>query len=54
MGMLRRGGFGYGLRPRVQVRRGQVAQGGFDSLMAEADLKAPVEIAFIDQFGEEE
>ncbi|PPQ97471.1 hypothetical protein CVT26_002819, partial [Gymnopilus dilepis] len=45
MGALRRSGFGYGLRPRVQVRRGMVAQDGFDKL-AEADLKAP--------FGEEE
>ncbi|KAG5638826.1 hypothetical protein H0H81_009799 [Sphagnurus paluster] len=40
-------------RTRVQVRRGSVAQDGFDRL-AEADLKAPIEIAFIDQFGQEE
>ncbi|KAF8874714.1 hypothetical protein CPB84DRAFT_1817858 [Gymnopilus junonius] len=49
----RRSAFGYGLRPKVTVRRGMVAQDGFDKL-SEADLKAPVEIAFIDQFGEEE
>ncbi|KAF8065407.1 HECT-domain-containing protein [Lyophyllum atratum] len=40
-------------RTRVQVRRGNVAQDGFDRL-AEADLKAPIEIAFIDQWGAEE
>lgn len=40
-------------RTRVQVRRGNVAQDGFDKL-AEADLKAPIEITFIDQFGQEE
>ncbi|PPQ89897.1 hypothetical protein CVT25_004840 [Psilocybe cyanescens] len=49
----RHGRFGYHTRPRVQVRRGMVAQDGFDRL-AEVDLKAPVEIAFIDQFGQEE
>ncbi|KAF8232234.1 hypothetical protein L208DRAFT_1397632 [Tricholoma matsutake] len=37
---------------RVQVCRGSVVQDGFDKL-GEADLKAPVEIMFIDQFGEE-
>ncbi|KAG6876550.1 hypothetical protein C0992_012473 [Termitomyces sp. T32_za158] len=40
-------------RHRVQIRRGSVAQDGFDRL-AEADLKAPLEIVFIDQFGAEE
>ena len=40
-------------RMRVSVRRGSVAQDGFDRL-GEADLKKPVEIVFIDQFGEEE
>lgn len=40
-------------RTRVQVRRGSVAQDGFDRL-GEADLKAPIEITFIDQFGQEE
>ncbi|KAG6888453.1 hypothetical protein C0995_008128 [Termitomyces sp. Mi166 len=40
-------------RHRVQIRRGSVAQDGFDRL-AEADLKAPMEIVFIDQFGAEE
>jgi ubiquitin-protein ligase E3 C len=40
-------------KSRVQVRRGMVAQDGFDRL-AEVNLKAPLEIAFIDQFGQEE
>jgi len=40
-------------RTRVQVRRGNVAQDGFDKL-EEVDLKAPIEITFIDQFGAEE
>lgn len=40
-------------RERVQVRRGMVAQDGFDRL-GEVDLKAPIEITFIDQFGQEE
>jgi ubiquitin-protein ligase E3 C len=52
MAMLRHGQFGSG-KTRVQVRRGSVAQDGFDRL-AEADLKAPIEITFIDQFGVEE
>ena len=43
----------YGYKTRVQVRRGMVAQDGFDRL-AEADLKQPIEITFIDQFGQEE
>ncbi|GLB43810.1 putative HECT-domain-containing protein [Lyophyllum shimeji] len=45
--------FGGPGRTRVQVRRGHVAQDGFDRL-SETDLKAPIEIAFIDQFGAEE
>ena len=40
-------------RTRVSVRRGSVAQDGFDKLEG-ADLKAPIEISFIDQFGQEE
>jgi len=40
-------------KTRVQVRRGMVAQDGFDRL-GDADLKAPIEISFIDQFGQEE
>lgn len=43
----------HGGKARVQVRRGMVAQDGFDRL-GEVDLKAPVEITFIDQFGQEE
>ncbi|KAF5340438.1 hypothetical protein D9758_013567 [Tetrapyrgos nigripes] len=50
MGM---GGGGRSGRQRVAVRRGMIAQDGFDRL-GEADLKNPVEITFIDQFGEEE
>jgi len=33
---------------------GGVSQDEFDRLAAEVDLKAPIEIAFIDQFGREE
>lgn len=40
-------------RTRATVRRGHVAEDGFDKL-AEANLKHPIEITFIDQFGEEE
>ena len=40
-------------KSRIQVRRGMVAQDGFDKL-AEVNLKAPIEILFIDQFGQEE
>jgi hypothetical protein len=35
------------------VRRGMIAEDGFDKL-AEVNLKAPIEIIFIDQFGQEE
>jgi ubiquitin-protein ligase E3 C len=53
-GTLRHRGFGpFGHKARVQVRRGMVAQDGFDRL-GEVDLKAPIEITFIDQFGQEE
>ncbi|KAH8832744.1 HECT-domain-containing protein [Flagelloscypha sp. PMI_526] len=38
---------------RATVRRGRVSQDGFDRL-GDADLKAPIEITFIDQFGQEE
>jgi len=40
-------------RTRVSVRRGSIAQDGFDEL-EDADLKAPIEFTFIDQFGQEE
>lgn len=40
-------------RTRVTVRRGHVAEDGFNRL-AEADLRMPVEITFVDQFGEVE
>jgi hypothetical protein len=38
---------------RVRIRRGNVAEDGFDKL-EEANLKEPIEITFIDQFGQEE
>ncbi|KDR81292.1 hypothetical protein GALMADRAFT_1358489 [Galerina marginata CBS 339.88] len=40
-------------RSRVKIRRGMLARDGFDTL-AEIDLKAPLEIVIIDQFGQEE
>lgn len=40
-------------KTRVQIRRDMVAQDGFDRL-AEVNLKSPIEITFINQFGEEE
>jgi len=40
-------------RTWVSVRRGSVAQDGFDKLEG-VDLKAPIEISFIDQFGQKE
>ena len=46
-------GAGGGGRTRIQVRRGRVAEDGFDKL-AGVDLKGPVEITFVDQFGAEE
>ena len=39
-------------KERVKVRRGTTSQGGFDRL-GEVDLKAPIEIVFIDQFWQE-
>ena len=39
-------------RTRISVKRGNVAQDGFDKLTG-TDLKTPVEIMFIDQFGQE-
>lgn len=38
---------------RITVRRGSIAQDGFDRLLG-VDLKAPIAITFIDQFGQEE
>lgn len=38
---------------RVTVRRGSIAQDGFDRLDG-VDLRAPIAITFIDQFGQEE
>ncbi|KAF8885801.1 hypothetical protein BD779DRAFT_1532475 [Infundibulicybe gibba] len=40
-------------KTRVHVRRGNVSQDGFDKL-GDANLKSPIEITFIDQFGQEE
>lgn len=40
-------------KTRVAIRRDNVAQDGFDRL-GDVDLKAPIEITFIDQFGQEE
>jgi len=40
-------------RTRATVRRGHVAEDGFDKL-ADADLKHHIQITFIDQFGEED
>lgn len=44
---------GRGDGARVSVRRGNIAQDGFDKLDG-ADLKQPIQITFIDQFGQEE
>ena len=38
---------------RVTVRRGSIAQDGFNRL-GDVDLKGPIAITFIDQFGNEE
>ncbi|GBE82990.1 HECT-domain-containing protein [Sparassis latifolia] len=53
--MLSRGVDQYGRRfqTRVTVRRGMIAQDGFDHLQ-DVDLKSPIAISFIDQFGQEE
>lgn len=40
-------------RTHVTVRRGHVAEDGFDKL-GDANLKRPIGITFIDQFGEAE
>lgn len=40
-------------RTSIQVRRGSVAQDGFDKL-ENVDLKGPIEVTFIDQFGQVE
>lgn len=40
-------------RTRAAVRRGHVAEDGFDKL-GDANLKRSIEITFIDQFGEKE
>ncbi|KAF9009589.1 hypothetical protein BDQ17DRAFT_1388399 [Cyathus striatus] len=42
-----------GGRHQVMIRRGSVAEDGFNKL-SEADLKGQVEITFVDQFGEAE
>ncbi|KDR68246.1 hypothetical protein GALMADRAFT_146484 [Galerina marginata CBS 339.88] len=44
---------GHDQRSRVKIRRSMLAQDGFDRL-TEVDLKAPLEIVMIDQFGQEE
>lgn len=44
---------GFHSRTRATVRRGYVAEDGFDKL-GDANLKRPIEITFIDQFGEKE
>ena len=46
-------GVGGAMPQRASVRRGHIAEDGFDKL-GEADLKGHVQIAFIDQFGEVE
>ncbi|KAF9078553.1 hypothetical protein BDP27DRAFT_1309750 [Rhodocollybia butyracea] len=42
-----------GRQQTVTVRRGSVAQDGFDHL-SDADLKNPIQIVFVDQWGQEE
>jgi ubiquitin-protein ligase E3 C len=44
---------GFHSRTRATVRRGHVAEDGFDKL-GDANLKRPIEISFIDQFGKKE
>lgn len=53
LGMSRYSSLGRMNATRVTIRRTNVAEDGFDKL-ADANLKAPVEISFIDQFGEPE
>lgn len=43
----------FGSRARVSVRRGHVAQDGFDKL-GNVNLKGLIEIQFIDKFGQVE
>lgn len=43
----------YGAPIRVTVRRGSIAQDGFNRL-GDVDLKGPIAITFVDQFGQEE
>jgi ubiquitin-protein ligase E3 C len=53
---LKQNRYGYGPRNRrlrISVRRGNVSVDGFDKL-SEADLRTPIEIVFVDQFGQEE
>ncbi|KIY44521.1 HECT-domain-containing protein [Fistulina hepatica ATCC 64428] len=50
---LQQSGDWFSNKTRVTVRRGQVAQDGFDHL-ADVNLKHPVDITFINQFGERE
>ena len=38
---------------RVTIRRNHISQDGFDRL-AEVDLRAPIAITFVDQWGQEE
>ncbi|KAL4073187.1 hypothetical protein V8B97DRAFT_2022994 [Scleroderma yunnanense] len=45
--------FSYAGRVEVSVRRGHIAQDGYDKLLG-VDLRAPIAITFIDQFGEPE
>ena len=44
---------GFMHKTKVKVRREMVSQDGFDRLV-DADLKQPIEITFIDRFGQEE
>lgn len=53
--MLRRGVDVYGRsgQTRITVRRGMVAEDGFDKL-GDVDLHAHISITFVDRFGQEE
>lgn len=44
---------GFHSRSRASVRRGHVAEDGFDKL-GDTNLKLPIEITFVDQFGKQE
>ena len=50
---LRGFGRGWAAPTRVTVRRGSIAQDGFNRL-GDVDLKGPIAITFVDQFGQEE